>query len=221
MKKILLILFTLGSLLMADAKVLYSLDFSKQKDGDATAWMKSKGFQFLLDSKKLNLHFSKGKLVFETKDTVAGLFGIQLKKAIPNVSSVEIVWGVEEFPKGANWAKGNNRLAIGAIFVLGTKKFSSGVPFVKAAPYFLAPFIGEKESLGKTYLGSLYKKGGRYYCVSNKKGLITTHFNIEKKFKAAFSKEIPPLTAIAFQMNAKDTDGKAKAFIKQITFYSK
>ena len=206
---------------MGNQKVLYSLDFSKQKDGDATAWLSTKGFQFLLDSKALNLRFSKGRLTFETTDNIAGLFGIRFKEGMENVGSVIIEWGVEKFPQGANWAKGNNRVAIGAIFLMGTERFNSGVPFVKSAPYFLAPFIGEKESIGKQYNGNLYKKSGKYYCVSNKAGFKKTHFDVDKKFKEAFNIKVPPLTAFAFQMNTKNTTGGAKAFIKKITFYSK
>ena len=221
MKKIVLIVVLMGSFLMAGSKVLYSLDFSKQKDGDATAWMQSKGFQFLLDSKELNLRFSKGRLTFETTDSIAGLFGVRFKDGISNVGSVLIEWGVEKFPKGANWSQGNNRVAIGAIFVMGKERFSSGIPFVKSVPYFLAPFIGEKESVGKQYTGKLYKKSGKYYCVSNKTGLKKTRFNIDQKFKASFGVNVPALTAFAFQMNTKNTDGGAKAFIKKITIYSK
>jgi len=221
MKKIVLIVVLMGSFLMAGSKVLYSLDFSKQKDGDATAWMQSKGFQFLLDSKELNLRFSKGRLTFETTNSIAGLFGVRFKDGISNVGSVLIEWGVEKFPKGANWSQGNNRVAIGAIFVMGKERFSSGIPFVKSVPYFLAPFIGEKESVGKQYTGKLYKKSGKYYCVSNKTGLKKTRFNIDQKFKASFGVNVPALTAFAFQMNTKNTDGGAKAFIKKITIYSK
>jgi len=221
MKKIVLIVMMLGSFLMANPKVVYSLDFSKQKDGDATHWMQTKGFQFLLDSKKLNLRFSQGKLTFETKKSIAGLFGIRFKNGIANIGSVLIEWGVEKFPKGADWSKGNNRVAIGAIFIMGTERFSSGMPFIKSVPYFLTPFIGEKESIGKQYTGKLYKKSGKYYCVSNKTGFKKTRFNIDKKFKEAFGTKVPPLTAFAFQMNTKNTNGGAKAFIRKITFYSK
>jgi len=221
MKKIVWICVVFGSLLMGGSKVLYSLDFSKQKDGDATAWLQTKGFQFLLDSKALNLHFEKGKLVFETTGEKAGLFGVRFHKGIENIGSVRIVWGVEKFPPGANWAEGNNRVTIGALFVLGTEKFRSGVPFVKSVPYFLCPFIGEKEKVGKAYKGKLYKKSGRYYCVSSKKGSVTTDFNIDKKFTEAFGGTAPALTAFALQMNTKNTQGGAKAFIKKIIFYSK
>jgi len=221
MKNMMIGLVFITSLLVADPKVLYSLDFSKQKDGDAMPWLTSKGFTFQLDSKDLNVQFEKGKLTFETTGKKAGLFGIQMSKPLSNIGSVLVEWGVEKFPKGANWETGNNRVALGMFVVLGTKKYRAGVPIAKPVAYFLAPFIGEKEKVGKEYHGKLYKKTGRYYCVANKTGMQKTRFNIDKTFTQSFKKETLPLTAFAFQMNTKNTQGGAKAFVKKITFYSK
>lgn len=226
MKKTLISLLLLSTLSFSGGKVLYSLDFTKQKEGDAKAWLRSKGFKFLLDASALSMKFQGGKLRISTSGQKAGIFGIQFPagRALKNIGSVKIVWGVDRFPKGANWEAGNNRLAIGALLTLGTKKLSSGLPLgVNAAPPFLGPFIGEKERVGKMYIGALYKEGGRYYCVSNQGGgaTVTTRFNISQKYQQAFKKAAPPLTAFGFQMNTKDTSGGAQAFLKSITFYSK
>jgi hypothetical protein len=226
MRKIFITILMLTSLAVAGGKVLYSVDFTKQQDGDAKGWLRSQGFKLLLDADKLSMKFSGGKLVIQTSGEYAGMFGIQLPegKYLQNIGSVTIEWGVDKFPAGANWAGGNNRLAIGALLALGTEKLSSGLPMgVNAAPYFLGPFIGQKEQPGKMYLGALYKQGGRYYCVSNKNGgsTVTTQFNIDQKFQQAFKKPTPPLTAFGFQMNTKDTKGGAQAFIKRIIFRSK
>lgn len=225
MKKLLLLFALVTTFSFSGGKVLYSLDFSKQKNGDAKALLRSKGFKFLLDASELSMKFRDGKLVIKTSGTKAGMFGIKLPadRHLKNIGSAKIVWGVHKFPQGADWADGNNRLAIGALFVLGTKKLSSGLPLgINSAPPFLGPFIGQKERVGGRYLGALYKEGGRYYCVSIKKGKsVTTHFNIDEKFQKEFKKETPALSAFAFQMNTKDTSGGAEAFIKSITFYSK
>jgi len=226
MKKLILslLLVTVGA--CAGGKVLYSLDFTKQKEGDAKAWLRSKGFQFMLDASDLTMTFKGGKLIIQTAGQKAGVFGMKFPagKALQNIGSVKIVWGVDRFPQGANWQAGNNRLAIGALITLGTKKLSSGLPMgINAAPPFLGPFIGEKERVGGRYLGALYKEGGRYYCVSNKGSgaTVTTNFNIAQKYQQEFKKPSPPVTAFAFQMNTKDTSGGAQAFLKSITFYSK
>jgi len=226
MKKILLAWLLITAFSFAGGNVLYTLDFTKQKDGNAKAWLKSKGFKFMLDADQLSMKFQGGKLVIETSGEKAGMFGIEFSpnRYLKNIGLVKIVWGVNRFPKGADWAAGNNRLAIGALITLGTEKLSSGLPLgINAAPPFFGPFIGQKERIGKRYLGMLYKKGGRYYCVSNKNGgaTVTTNFNISQKYRQEFKKTAPPVTAFAFQMNTKDTSGGAKAFIKSITFYSK
>ena len=221
MMRLLLSFLLFSSLLFSKGEILYSVDFSKLPSGKAQTVLKAKGFEFLLDSDKLDIKIANGRLEFSTDGQYAALFGVRLKKPIKNVGSVMIVWGVDKFPKGADWQKGNNRLAVGAIIALGTEKFSSGVPFVQKAPYFFGPFIGEKEKVGKMYLGKLYRKSGRYYCVANKTGTVTTRFDIDKKFQKEFGKQTPPLVAFGFQMNTKDTSGGAKAFVKKIVFYAK
>ena len=216
-----LILVALCTFSLAGGKVLYSFDFSKQPSGNAEKILKPKGIEFLLDANKLHMKLENNRLEFSTKGEYAGIFGVHFKKPIENVGSVVIEWGVEKFPEGADWENGNNRLALGAFIVLGTEMFSSGVPFAQKVPYFFGPFIGEKEKVGKRYLGKLYQKAGRYYCVSSKKGLITTQFDIDSTFQKEFGKPTPPLTAFGFQMNTKNTTGGAKAFVKKITFYSR
>jgi len=107
----------------------------------------------------------------------------------------------------------------------GTKKLSSGLPFgIKAAPYFLSLFIGEKEELDKMFVGRLWRKGGRYFCVvsGDQSGkTITTEFEIDERFKRAFGQtRTPPITAFAFQKNTNNTEGGSEAFIKKIKFLS-
>jgi len=221
MKRVLTMGLLAVSLLFGADRVLYSIDFTKMT-GDPHKVLKQKGFELLLDTKKFNMHFESGKgLVIETDKTQTALFGVRFKKPLAGATSATIEWGVERFPEGADWSGGNNRLAIGALIALGTEKFSSGVPFVQKAPYFFGPFIGEKEQRGKRYLGKLYKRSGRYYCVANTKGIKTTHFDIAKNFQKEFQKPLPPLVALGFQMNTKDTTGGAKAFVKKITIYGR
>ena len=221
MKKILFALLV-PFVLYAHSQLLYRIDFGKFPNGEALEILKKEGFDFYLDAKDLHLRFQNARLELWTDSKKAGLFGIVLKKSLANATKVKIVWGVERFPQGANWERGKNRLALGAIIVLGTKEFPSGVPrlFAPPAPYFIAPFIGEKEKVGKKYLGKLYKKGGRYYCVSNEKGLVSTELDLVKTFAENFKEKLPPVTAFGFQMNTKGTSGGAKAFIKSISFYT-
>lgn len=214
--------------LFADDKIIHTIDFTGQKNGSAISWLEEKGFEFELDAIELNPRFENNALVISTKDKVAGLIGLRFeqKNFIHNVKRVSIVWGVTRYPKGANWEKGNNRVPIAVMLSFGTKKLSSGLPFgIKAAPYFLSPFIGEKEELDKMYVGRLWTEGGRYFCVmsGDQSGkTITTDFEIDERFKTTFNQEsTPPITAFAFQKNTSNTEGGSEAFIKTITFISK
>lgn len=221
MKRVLTMGILAATLLFGGDRVLYSIDFTKMA-GDPQKVLKQKGFEMLLDTRKFNMHFEPAKgLVIETDKKQTALFGVRFKKPLAGAVSATIEWGVERFPSGANWSGGNNRLAIGTLIALGTEKFSSGVPFVQKAPYFFGPFIGEKEQPGKRYLGKLYKRSGRYYCVANKKGVTVTRFDIAGSFQKEFGKPLPPLVALGFQMNTKDTTGGAKAFVKKITIYGR
>ena len=210
------------SVLFAEPKVLYHIDFTKLPAGDAKKVLVKRGYEFLLDADAFTMTTGKEGVVVETDKRAAVLWGRRFAdNPLKNVGSIKIVWGVKRFPKGADWERGKNRLALGAIIVLGKEMFSAGVPFAPDAPYFLGPFIGEKERPGKVYFGKLYKKNGRYYCVGNTTGEMVTHFDIDGMFKKAFAKPTPPLVALAFQTNTKNTSGGAEAFVKSVTIYSK
>jgi len=225
MKTVFLLLISL--LLFADDKVLMHIDFKGiSNTQDATQVLVQKGFEFQIDKKDFHFYIQDEKLYVETDKKAAVLFGKILhgKKALKNPAYALIEWGVERFPKGADWENGNNRLPIGLVMVFGTEKLSSGIPSFIAprVPTFLCPFIGEKEKVDKKYLGKLYKKGGRYYCVSNQKDiLIRTEFDIDKHYVKEFKKRTPEITAFAFQVNTLNTEGGAKVFIKSFTVYAK
>jgi len=226
MMKIFLFLF-FSILLFAQDRVLLHIDFKGIADAtDATEILHQKGFEFQLDKDRFHFFIKDERLYIETKQKAAVLFGMILhnKKELKNPAYVEIEWGVERFPENADWENGINRLPIALIMVFGMDKLSSGLPILAPkAPTFLCPFIGQKEKVGKVYLGKLYKKGGRYYCVSNQGDGVVVHtlFSVEQAYKKAFDKAIPALTAFAFQSNTKDTKGGAKAFIKSLTIYAK
>lgn len=222
-----LLLFIPINICQAQGNLVYSIDFSNQPDGDARPWLKKKGYLQELDADEINVNFHNNQLNLETNKQKAAIFALQLapEAYLKNISSIDIEWGVTRQPTGANWEKGNNRVPIALMFFFGTEKISSGLPFgINSAPYFLSPFIGNKEVPGKAYTGKLYKKGGRYLClaVSNGSGkVIKSTLKIDPRYMKLFHKgDIPPLTAIAFQMNTKDTDGGASAFIRKLDFYS-
>lgn len=211
----------------AGTKLVHSIDFSKQPEGNAIPWFEKRGYLLKLDAYDLDLSFRNNQLNIETTDEKTGIVGLKLnpENYLENVTFIEIEWGVLRQPKGANWENGNNRVPIALMFFFGTEKISSGLPFgINSAPYFLSPFIGLNEKSGKVYTGKLYKEGGRYICVAVTQGsdeVIKSRVKVDPRFLKLFSKdEIPPITGVAFQMNTLDTEGGAHAFIRKIDFYS-
>ncbi len=223
-----LFLWCWASFAVADEKIVHVIDFSGNSNGSAVSWLKERGFELQLDAKKLNPRFENDTLVISTDGEMAGLFGLQLQQQnfIHNVKRVEIVWGVNKYPRGANWNEGINSVPIAVMLSFGTEKLSSGLPLgIYAAPYFLSPFIGQAEEMDRMYVGKLWKEGGRYFCVASgdRPGtVITTDFEVDEKFRTTFKHDkIPPITGIAFQANTNNTQGGAEAFIKKITFLSR
>lgn len=224
---VLLLFFTIAIPVHAGTKLIHSIDFSKQPEGNAIPWFEKRGYLLKLDAYDLDLSFKNSQLNIETTDEKTGIVGLQLKpdNFLQNVRFIEIEWGVVRQPKGADWENGNNRVPIALMFFFGTEKISSGLPFgINSAPYFLSPFIGLNEQSGKVYTGKLYKEGGRYICVAVTRGsdeVIKSRVKVDPRFLKLFSKDqIPPITGVAFQMNTLDTEGGAHAFIRKIDFYS-
>ena len=212
----------------AESRALYTMDFTQKENIDASIWLKQQGFDEFLDADRLHLTFENERLRISTNESLTAMFGLKFGKPeyVPDVSHIVIEWGVNRFPVGADWAQGNKRVPIGVIFSFGDKKLSSGLPFgIDATPYFLSAFIGEKEQIGRMYVGALYAEGGRYFCVSNGVPVgqtITTKFEVDNRFRDVFKQDkTPPITGLAFEMNTDDTKGGADAFIKKIVFYSK
>ncbi len=211
----------------AEPRALYTIDFSQKENLDASTWLKKQGFNTFLDAERFNLKFVKEGLRISTSESLTAMFGLKLSKPdyVHQVGHVVIEWGVNRFPAGADWDRGNKRVPIGVIFSFGDKKLSSGLPFgIEAAPYFMSAFIGEKEQVGRMYLGALYREGGRYFCVSNGSPIgqtIVTSFEVGSRFKDVFKQdETPPITGLAFEMNTDHTEGGADAFIRKIVLYS-
>jgi len=214
---------------LAENKSVYVMDFSQQLDGDATSWLKDKNINMLLKANKLDKSFRDSALTISTDKSLAGMFSLEFEKKdyVPNVKMIRIEWGVNRFPDGADWENDIKKVPIALMFSFGDEKLSSGLPFgINAAPYFLSPFIGRNEKIDKVYVGKLYKKGGRYFCVSNGSiplgKTIITEFEVDERFRELFAQSsTPPITGYGFQMNTQDTKGGADAFIRKIEFFSK
>ena len=214
----------LGSAGLIKAEVVYTLDFSKEGDGDAKTWLESKGFSLKQDADDddMILRFEKGKLVVGTVDDINGVIIKEIK--IADAKRIRIEWGVNQYPDGADWEKGMLREAVGVIVSFGTKKIDSGSFVVPNVPYFITLFLGEKEQENKAYVGKYFKKGGRYICSPCQNPVektVITEFDLHKAFLGQFNeKSVPPVTGLAIEADTRDTNGKSMAFIKKIEFLS-
>jgi hypothetical protein len=209
---------------MAAEEVVRVLDFTTQPNGNASSWLKQQGYEFKLQATALSPRFKDGALWLSTHRPEAGLLALTFPEGttLKDIKRVRITWGVEKFPEGANWERGVNRAALAVMISLGNERLPSGLPFgAFAAPAFICPFLGAKEPAGKVYIGKLWKLGGRYISVKSGKpgATVVSEVDIDRRFRALFQKNsTPPVTAIGIQMNTKDTEGEASAFLKKIEF---
>jgi hypothetical protein len=224
MRPILLLAFLSSVAPLIAAEPLYSVDFAAQKSGPAVPWLKQHGFECKLGFESLNPRFENGALELSTDRPAAGFCVHEFPrgKELRGAKRLRLVWGVSQFPEGADWERGIDRLPIGLIVSFGYERLPSGLPFgIHPEPYFICPFIGSREIEGKAYTGKYWKQGGRYVCVKFKKlgAPLVTELSLDHLFKSLFNKsETPPVSAFAIQMNTKDTKGRASAFIKTIEF---
>ena len=206
----------------ATAAPLHTIDFSGHPDGPAEEWLKQQGFTFRLDADDLQPHFKDNRLVLHTARRKAGLFELPLH--VPPVKRIRIHWGVERYPRGADWSQGITAVPIAVMTTFGTKRIKSGSLFVPNAPYFIGLFLGEKEQANRAYTGKYYKTGGRYFCTPCGVPVgerVVTEFDLDQAFRTQFGQTVvPPISRFGFQMNTKGTSGGAKAFLEKVEFFS-
>ena len=212
------LLLSSATMVGASSRVLHRVDFSTQPDGDAVAWLKRQGFEFHLRAHALAPRFERGRLVLETATETAG--GFVQKLHVPGVRRLRVRWGVDRYPRGADWAKGVYRVPIAVMVSFGEDKIDSGSLFIPNAPYFLSVFLGEHEQEGRAYTARYYKKGGRYFCQPcgvPPGQTVVTEFDLETHFTEQFQQRVlPSVSSVSFQMNTTDTTGGARAFLINI-----
>ena len=205
-------------------RLIHQIDFTARQAGNAIPWLQQNGFKFEIGVEDIKPRFANGGLNLSTDKPAKGVINLPFANGsdLRGVKRVRITWGVRHFPEGADWEKGINRVAIGVMISFGTERLPSGLPLgVSAAPYFLSPFLGNKEPHGKIYTGKYWTLGGRYIaCRPERVGqAVTTLVEVDELFQQLFKKTpTPPITAVGIQLNSTDTEGRAEAFISRIEF---
>ena len=182
------------------------------------AWLQQQGFAFHLKAHALAPRFEQGRLVLETATETAGV--LVQKLTVPGVRRLRVRWGVDRYPRGADWAKGVYRVPIAVMVSFGEDKIDSGSLFVPNAPYFLGVFLGAHEQEAGAYTAKYYKKGRRYFCQPcgvPPGQTVVTDFDLATHFTAQFQPRVlPPVSSVGVQMNTTDTTGGARAFLSHI-----
>ncbi len=210
-------------------KLVHVVRFADYELGPVEDWLQSKGFQFKEDARRRNridLDVGEKGLVLEAKRRA---FGIMPNESVnvPEFTYVEIDWGVNKFPEGASYEQGVRNEAIMIWVFMGDERQPSGSLFIPDSPYFVGLFLCHgDDKLNHPYLGSYFKKGGRYVCTARpaEGQLVTTRFDLLEAYRTYFDKERdddPAISGLALGFDTKKAEepGKASAFIREIRFY--
>ncbi len=213
----------------SEGKLVHVVRFADYELGPVEDWLQSKGFQFKQDARRrdrIDLDVGEKGLVLEAKRRAFG-FMTNESVNVPEFTYVEIDWGVNKFPEGASWEQGVRNEALMVLMFMGDERQPSGSLFIPDSPYFVGLFLCHgDDKLNHPYLGSYFKKGGRYICSARpaEGQLVTTRFDLLEAYRTYFDEEMdddPAISGLALGLDTKKAEGpgKASAFIREIRFY--
>ena len=214
------------------AETIYELDFTSAT-GNVKEWFYDKSWEFHEDINDMNIRFDMGRLVIEpTKDEVGVMMHeFEKKDYLKGEIKLRIEWGVDQYPKGADWSgpkekTRNAREAVSFMIFFGDKKIESGFFLAPDLPYFISFFLGENEKPDQVYYANYWQEGGRYLCIpcdGSRGKTFLTEVNVSEKFKQLFGKDAPPVSGLAIEVDVQNTESSngrhSKAFIKHIKLY--
>ncbi len=232
MRKILAFIILLSvsvSAIAETARLAHVIRFSDYEIGSEEDWLQGKGFKFQKDLRyrnRIDLEVNNASLTIEAKRRA---FGFMTNETV-NVSEfthVEIDWGVNLFPEGASYEQGVRNEAIMVIIFMGDERLPSGSVFIPDSPYFVGIYLCHNDDrINNPYLGSYFKKQGRYVCGDRPEAgeTVTTRFELLEAYRSYFDKERdddPRISGLAIALDTKKARGvgKSSAFIREIRFY--
>jgi len=204
------------------ATSLLAIDFSTLS---ATVHKDLVNFGFTLekqmkDENKIHLVSENGRLKIFTSGQA---FGFMVKKElhIDRPDQLEIEWGVDTYPSGADWRYGNNYEPLMVVLFFGEPLPSNHV-FLPDTPLFIGMFLGKHEPHLLPYTSKNYSNTGRYVCIGNPEPgqMITSKIDIAKAFHLWFGgREMPSVTGIAIEVDTGELafGESSSAFIKSIS----
>lgn len=204
------------------ASSTFDLDFDILPD-DVRNHLKSQGFTFeqqMGDESVIHLSAEKGRLNIVTDGQALGVL-VNKDLHIAHPELLEIAWGVEHYPHGADWQGGRKKEAVMVVLFFGDPMPGNQF-YLPDMPLFLGMFLGEHDPPRKAFASENYSETGRYVCMENPQAgqTIVTRLDIRDAFRDWFgNRAIPPVTGIAIEVDTRDLSGGAvssSAFIHHI-----
>ncbi len=212
-----------------NGKLVHIVRFTDYEQGPIDDWLQGKAFQFEQDARRrdrIDLDIGSGGLVLEAKRRA---FGIMPNEAVnvPDFTHIEIDWGVSRFPAGASYEQGVRNEALMVIVFMGDQRQPSGSMFIPDSPFFVGLFLCHGDDrLNHPYVGSYFKKSGRYVCTGRPAmdETVRSRFDLMAAYRTYFDAERdddPTVSGLALALDTKKADdgGRASAFIREIRFY--
>ena len=199
---------------------LWGLDFSTVHPAPRQA-LEELGFSLekhMTDEDKIILASMEDRLEISTQSPA---FGLMVYKNInlENSDTVEIEWGINKYPEGADWDQEINREAV-MIYLFFGEPVDADKFYLPDSPMFIGLFLCKDELQMEPYLGKNYRETGKYICLGEPEHgeTVKTSFNYHQAFKELFSTdEVPPVTGLGIEVDTSDLqDGTSSAFIKYI-----
>jgi hypothetical protein len=210
-------------------KVAYVVRFSDHKQGSVDAWLQQKGFKFERDARQRDrIALTIAEPASLLVDTKRRAFGIMTNESVnvPEFTYIEVDWGVNKQPEGASYEKGVRNEALMLMVFMGDERQPSGSMLIPDSPYFVGLFLcGGGDRVKHPYVGSYFKKSGRYVCADKPAPgqTVTSRFDLLEAYRTYFDKERDDDPAVSGVALAVDTQkagggGTSSAFIREIRF---
>ena len=113
------------------------------------------------------------------------------------------------------------------VVFMGDERQPSGSMFIPDSPYFIALFLCHgDDKLNHPYVGSYFKKGGRYVCIDRPTEgvMVTSRFDLMEAYRSYFDKERdddPAISGLALALDTRKAgdNGQSSAFIREVRFF--
>ncbi|MDT8447780.1 MAG: hypothetical protein RRB13_12895 [bacterium] len=202
----------------AQAELLFGVDFSEAPEGPAKKYLHMSNFDAQQNAQdKLRPEVRGGRLILELGPGYLG--GYTLRRDVEGAKKLRVRWGVESYPKGADWEDDEKREAVMVVVVFKTERVSAGSWLLPALPRYLGIFLSDSAQGGKWYQGNYYEEGGRYRCEPCNAPAgeeVVSEIDLEAAYQENFGEPMPPILGFGIEFDTRGIEGDSKAFVRSI-----